>query len=87
MSKQSGRGGGQRQQLPQRPSSSGNDDSREHVLHFLFDRPAEPVFLPKGDNNALFDLPTDYIVNIFLFKHFDYCLNDPIQTYNPFLIG
>ena len=65
MSKQSGRGGGQRQQLPQRPSSSGNDDSREHVLHFLFDRPAEPVFLPKGDNNALFDLPTDYIVNIF----------------------
>lgn len=70
-----GGGGGRNPQrpteLPQRPVSS-EDQSKEHTLHFLFDRPAEPVFLPKGDENAVFDIPTDYIVsgNDFFVFHF-----------------
>ncbi|KAL0267125.1 UNVERIFIED_CONTAM: hypothetical protein PYX00_009480 [Menopon gallinae] len=43
-------------QRPDRPESN-----KQHVLHFLFDRPGEPVFLPKGDSNAVFDVPSDFI--------------------------
>ena len=46
----------------QRPSQS-QDKIKQHQLHFLFDRPGEPVFLPKGDENAVFDVPTEYIVS------------------------
>ncbi|KAK6640549.1 hypothetical protein RUM44_012245 [Polyplax serrata] len=51
---------GSRPELPQRPATN-SDQSKEHILHYLFDRPSEPVFLPKGDDKALFDIPTDYI--------------------------
>lgn len=54
---QQGSGGGS-----QRPSA---DDNKQHTLHYLFDRPGEPVFLPKGDDNAVFDVPSEYIVSIF----------------------
>lgn len=55
---QQGSGGGS-----QRPSSA--DDNKQHTLHYLFDRPGEPIFLPKGDDNAVFDVPSEYIVSIF----------------------
>nr|CAH7714650.1 unnamed protein product [Callosobruchus chinensis] len=34
--------------------------SKSNLLK-LFDRPKEPVFMPKGDNNAVFDVPNDYL--------------------------
>lgn len=33
-------------------------------LLLLFDRPAEPIFLKKGEDNATFDLPESYWVSI-----------------------
>lgn len=53
---------------PSPAPASGNQGSAESVnakedpLQYLFDRPGEPVFLPKGDQNAIFDMPTEYIV-------------------------
>ncbi|CAH2007165.1 unnamed protein product [Acanthoscelides obtectus] len=35
-------------------------DSKSNLLK-LFDRPKEPVFMPKGDNNAVFDVPNNYL--------------------------
>ncbi|XP_073975570.1 phenoloxidase 2-like [Rhodnius prolixus] len=32
-------------------------------LLYLFDRPTEPVFMPKGDVNAVFDVPEEYLVD------------------------
>lgn len=34
---------------------------------YLFDRPAEPVYVPKGEKKVAFDIPADYLVNSFLF--------------------
>lgn len=34
-------------------------------LLYLFDRPTEPVFMPKGDVNAVFDVPEEYLVSMF----------------------
>nr|ANZ03352.1 phenol oxidase 2 [Rhodnius prolixus] len=34
----------------------------ESLLH-LYDRPTEPVFMPKGVNNAIFEVPEDYLVD------------------------
>lgn len=38
-------------------------------LIYLFDRPAQPIFRPKGrDSNVSFDVPANYFVsNIFSF--------------------
>jgi len=30
---------------------------------YLFDRPTEPIFIGKGDDNVSFDVPTDYLVS------------------------
>ncbi|KAK0078419.1 hypothetical protein PV325_002520 [Microctonus aethiopoides] len=30
-------------------------------LLYLFDRPAEPVYVPKGENKVAFDIPADYL--------------------------
>lgn len=38
-----------------------NDDSKSGIL-YLFDRPAEPVYVPKGDKRVAFDIPPDYLV-------------------------
>ncbi|XP_066594189.1 phenoloxidase 1 [Prorops nasuta] len=35
---------------------SGNSD-----ILYLFDRPAEPVYIPKGDKKVAFDIPADYL--------------------------
>ncbi|KAJ8926016.1 hypothetical protein NQ315_009871 [Exocentrus adspersus] len=35
-------------------------DKRSNLL-LLFDRPQEPCFMPKGDNNSVFDVPQDYL--------------------------
>lgn len=31
---------------------------------YLFDRPSEPVVVPKGTKGVGFDIPEDYLVNI-----------------------
>lgn len=31
---------------------------------YLFDRPAEPVYVPKGDKKVAFDIPPDYLVSV-----------------------
>ncbi|XP_015123559.1 phenoloxidase 1 [Diachasma alloeum] len=30
---------------------------------YLFDRPAEPVFVPKGDSEVVFDIPANYLID------------------------
>lgn len=30
----------------------------------LFDRPTEPSFMPKGDDNTVFQAPSKYLVNM-----------------------
>jgi len=30
---------------------------------YLFDRPTEPIFIGKGDENVSFDVPTEYLVS------------------------
>lgn len=30
----------------------------------MFERPTEPVFIPKGDKNIVLDIPDSYIVSI-----------------------
>lgn len=32
---------------------------------YLFDRPAEPVYIPKGEQRVAFDIPPNYLVRIF----------------------
>ncbi|BET00231.1 Phenoloxidase subunit 2 [Nesidiocoris tenuis] len=41
-------------------SSKASSDPR--TLLFLFERPTEPVFMPKGDKGAVFDVPDEYLV-------------------------
>ncbi|KAK9503580.1 hypothetical protein O3M35_010109 [Rhynocoris fuscipes] len=41
---------------------SSSSTKPENILH-LFDRPTEPVFMPKGDNNSIFEVPETYIVD------------------------
>jgi hypothetical protein len=33
-------------------------------LLLMFDRPTEPVFMPKGENNTVFDVPSEYLVSL-----------------------
>lgn len=37
-----------------------NDD--ESFL-YLFDRPSEPIVVPKGDKHVIYDIPDDYLVS------------------------
>jgi hypothetical protein len=37
--------------------------NKANKILLLFDRPTEPVFMPKGDNNATFDVPQEYLVS------------------------
>ncbi|XP_046834983.1 phenoloxidase 1-like [Vespa crabro] len=37
-----------------------DNDSKSGIL-YLFDRPAEPVYVPKGDKRVAFDIPPDYL--------------------------
>ena len=32
-------------------------------LLLMFDRPTEPVFMPKGENNTVFEVPSEYLVS------------------------
>lgn len=36
---------------------------------YLFDRPSEPVYVPKGDNKVAFDIPPNYLVSIVIQKN------------------
>lgn len=40
-------------------------NTKKH-LSLLFDRPQEPVFVAKGDEKTVFDIPNNYLVRIFL---------------------
>ncbi|XP_024083052.1 uncharacterized protein LOC106673564 [Cimex lectularius] len=39
-----------------------SESDARNLLH-LFDRPTEPVFMPKGDSNAVFDVPPEYLMD------------------------
>jgi len=47
---------------PARPADQADQDTKEKNLLLLFDRPGEPLFLPRNDDNAVFDIPTNYLV-------------------------
>ncbi|KAJ8679157.1 hypothetical protein QAD02_014944 [Eretmocerus hayati] len=32
----------------------------KHLL-LMYDRPGEPIFIPKGENNTIFDIPPEYM--------------------------
>lgn len=42
---------------------------RSSIL-YLFDRPKEPLFVAKGENNVSFDVPSEYLVSIDVFVIF-----------------
>lgn len=44
-------------------------DSGKEIL-YLFDRPTEPVFVPKGEKKVAFDIPASYLVKIINSNHF-----------------
>lgn len=46
-------------------ANDGND------LLSLFERPTEPVFMPKGKNKIVYDVPSEYIVSLICLK---YCM-------------
>lgn len=39
-------------------------ESNKSNLLLLFDRPQEPVFVAKGEQRAVFDVPNEYLVSI-----------------------
>ena len=41
-------------------------NNAEKIL-LLFDRVTEPVFMPKGEKNAVFDVPQEYLVRSLIF--------------------
>lgn len=45
-------------------ASSDLNNVKNH-LSLLFDRPIEPVFMPKGPNNEIFDVPSNFLSNRF----------------------
>lgn len=42
-------------------------------LLLLFDRPSEPIFLKKGEDNVTFDLPKSYWVSI---RNYNFVINN-----------
>jgi len=40
--------------------------SKKSDILYLFDRPAEPVYVPKGENKVAFDVPANYLVSSIL---------------------
>lgn len=39
--------------------------AKKENLLLLFDRPQEPVFVPKGPKNSVFDIPREYLTDRF----------------------
>jgi hypothetical protein len=37
--------------------------NKKSDILYLFDRPAEPVYVPKGENKVAFNVPADYLVS------------------------
>lgn len=37
--------------------------TKKSDILYLFDRPAEPVYVPKGENKVAFDVPANYLVS------------------------
>lgn len=40
--------------------------SKKSDILYLFDRPAEPVYVPKGENKVAFNVPANYLVSAIL---------------------
>lgn len=40
-----------------------NSMADKNNILYLFDRPTEPIFIGKGDDNVSFDVPTEYLVS------------------------
>lgn len=43
--------------------------SDKNNLLLMFDRPTEPLFMGKGDNQVTFDIPEEYYVSLCVFLH------------------
>lgn len=52
--------------------------AKKENLLLLFDRPQEPVFVPKGDKKQSFEVPQHFLVTIFS------NLNTPLLNWNVF---
>lgn len=37
--------------------------ANKNDILYLFDRPTEPLFVSKGDDNVSFEVPSDYLVS------------------------
>lgn len=37
--------------------------TNKNDILFLFDRPSEPIFTGKGDDNVSLEVPTEYLVS------------------------
>lgn len=46
-----------------------SENKKSNIL-YLFDRPAEPVYVPKGENQVAFQVPDNYLVSLILFDIF-----------------
>lgn len=49
----------------------------DEKLLYLFDRPTEPVYVPKGDDKVSFNVPPEFLVSVLIIdKHYaNSCLN------------
>jgi hypothetical protein len=41
--------------------------ANKNDILYLFDRPTEPLFVSKGDDNVSFEVPSDYLVSFDFF--------------------
>lgn len=37
--------------------------ANKNDILYLFDRPTEPIFIGKGNDNVTFDMPAEYLVS------------------------
>lgn len=54
---------------------------------YLFDRPTEPIFIGKGDENVSFDVPAEYLVSRSVYYYYtDFNLNHKLKKCNRIIL-
>lgn len=69
-----------------------SENNADYLL-LMFDRPNEPIYMPKGENKVMFEIPPEYLVSepddflyffkISLFNNYSQSLNLQIEKYRP----
>ena len=68
-------------------------DTNNDGILYLFDRPAEPSFAPKGEQKVAFEIPAEYLVRIILLFiliniwSFNFCTHSESKTNGLYFIA